>query len=330
MRTDAGPLTRPGAKLHRDITALVRYARTQSPFYRAKLEGVEHTCLTDMASFARNVPLTRLEELIAQRIETGDPYSSRQSRRRDPVVTFQMEYPGEARLYMGLDSSDLQRYAHALSRCWRVLGLRRGDTVAIFDYGSSPLSYLASSLFTPYLRRGAADLLGCVPICNDGVPTMSSRAIQILKFVRPRLMFARADVLPPFVTEAQKRGFRLPGHVEALVVAENEGMLPEEARQGFERRLGVPVYRMGRVDAAMFLSVECPACRFFHTWPDLYLVEILGDDPSVPRNPGQRGSLAITNRFARGCPSIRFVSQLEGSLAAGSCRRGPKDARLAL
>lgn len=327
MGAEADLPARRGDKF-RHIAVLLRYARTQSPFFRQKLAGLQGPA--DMADFVRRVPVTRSDELIARKVDTGDPYSLRRSRSRDPVVTFQLEHPAETPLYMGLGRSDLQRYAEALSRCWRVLGLRRGDTVAIFDYGSSPLSYLASSLFTPYLSRGAADLLGCVPICNDGVSTMSARAIQILKFVRPRLLFVRADVLSPFVAEAQKQGVRLPDYVEGLAVGENEGVLPQDARENFEHRLGVPLHRLSRVDAAMFLAVECPTCRFFHTWADLYHVELLDENLSVPVSSGQRDLLAITNLFARVCPSIRFLSQLHGSLVAGRCPRGPEDTRLAL
>ena len=88
---------------------------------------------------------------------------------------------GSSMTYAELDRSSRDFAAYLQ----RTLGLRKGDRVAIFDYGTSPLSYLAASSFTPYLDRGAADLLGCLPVCNDGVANMSPRAVEITVLREP-------------------------------------------------------------------------------------------------------------------------------------------------
>ncbi len=259
---------------------------------------------------------------------SGDPYSSRWCEKKRPVLTFQLEYDTEPRLYLPLNRSALRGYAEALTRCWSLLGLKSGDRVAIFDYGTSPVTYLASASYSPYLSRGAAEALGCLPICNDGVANMSQRAVEILKFIRPRILFLRSDCLQPFLYQAEAAALRLSDYLRAVVVTESEGILSRTEQTSFEERLGVPLYRMLRIDVAMFLAVECPHCRLVHAGPDLYFVENRQGESEEMIDGNLRSPLLITNWFALGCPTLRYSSQIRGSLVAPGCPRRPQDQRI--
>jgi len=297
-----------------------------SPLYRKKFGGLA-TEIADFKDFSARIPLTTLEELVAEKISSGDPYASRLCGNGAPLVTFQLEYDTETRLYLALSRQDLKKYAEALRRCWSLVGLRKGDAVAIFDYGTSPVSYLASSAFTPHLSQGAADALGCLPICNDGVANMSQRVVEILKFIRPKALFIRSDCLEPFSIESERQLGSLSAYTGALVVTENEGCLTKVERDAYEKRLGLPVYRLLRIDAGMFLAMECPECRLFHSWKELYYIESVtraGDDV----DEGGQKSLAVTNWFARTCPAVRYLSQVKGSVHSAGCRRGRADIRI--
>ncbi|MBI4487751.1 MAG: hypothetical protein HY694_01580, partial [Deltaproteobacteria bacterium] len=269
--------------------------------------------IVDFETFSERIPLMTLEELVFEKKRSGDPYALRLAKNRPPLVVFQLEYDTEAALYLAFDRPDLEHYAEALRRCWSLLGLGHGDKVAIFDYGTSPVSYLASSFFAPYLRRGAADLVGCLPVCNDGISNMSQRAVEILRFVRPRVFFLRNDCLRPFVAELEREAIRLSDYTQALVAAENEGVLSKADQDTYERMLGVPIYRLLRIDAAMFLAMDCPECRLLHSWQDLYFVETVTEAVEEAAGQGQN-SLVITNWFAKACPTVRYLSQVKGSL----------------
>lgn len=307
---------------------IVARARRESDFYARKLARLGRVAQSE--PLLERIPVTTLDELADEKLRTDDAFSSRRSRNRDALVSLQLEYHLETPLYMGLDRADLQAYAGALARTWQLLGIRAGSRVAIFDYGTSPVAYLASSFFMPYLRKGAAEVLGCVPVCNDGVASMSPRAVEILKYVRPSVVFARGDVLAPFAAEVERQGLRLGAQVELLVATDNERVLGEDARRGFEQRLGVPIARLARADASLFLAVECRPCRLFHTWPDLYRVEVLDETLQTPLPRGQQGSLAITTLFARVCHSLRVVSELRGALALAGCPHAPGAERVTL
>jgi phenylacetate-coenzyme A ligase PaaK-like adenylate-forming protein len=311
----------------RQIKQLIRHA-SRSPFFQRKMLGLDVQEIADLKTFTKLVPTMTLDELVVERTRSGDPYSLRWCGNDRPLLAFQLEYDLEAPLYIGLDRTALRGYVDALRRCWSLLGLGKGDTVAIFDYGTSPVSYLTSSTFTPYLNKGVADVLGCLPICNDGAANMCQRAVEILKFVRPSIFFVRADCLPPLILEIERQLSRLADFTNALVVVENEGLLSKSDQSLYESRTGVPIYRLLRMDAAMFVAVECPQCRLLHCWQDLYLVESAADGFGDTDDP-LGSSLVVTNWFAKTCPTIRYVSQVQGALESTGCSRGPQDNRIA-
>lgn len=273
--------------------------------------------------------LTRPSDLAAHKLRSGDPYAGRLAAGRQALVTLQLDYAEATPLYLGLDRADLQAYARALQRCLALLGVRAGDTLAVYDFGTSPVAYLASACSLPYLRQGAADALGCAVVCNDGVPSMAQRAVDLLRYVRPRFLLARVDCLQPLLAACEADGLVVPRHLEALVATRNEGRLDPRLREQLQQRLGVPVYLLPRSDLALFLAMECPECRCLHTWGDLYRVEVLSPEALGPAPPGQAGRLAVTARFARVCPTPRVLTSLEARLVEPGCPRGPRDLRLA-
>ena len=243
-------------------------------------------------------------------------------------MTIELEPSGDAARYLTMDRVDLRRYAEALKRCLLLLRVEPGDILAYFEFGTSPVVYLSSSCYVPYLRRGAAEALGCITICNDGVATMSDRAVEILRYVRPRFFFVRVDCLFPFVSACERTGIQASRYVEALVVTQNDGGVPRGLLERSSDSLGVPIYRLPRCDEALFFAPECPECRCLHTWPEMYRVELAapGTLDAVPS--GQRGLLRVSNRFVRSRPRSQVLTALEGQLAEGSCPRGPEDLRL--
>ncbi len=297
----------------------------QTPLYRKKFARLKPRAVGDLRSFSAKIAPTRLEEFAPAKLTGADLLSPRIRGGGAARAIFQLEYDTQPPLYLAVDRSDLRRYADVLRHCWSLVGLRKGDRVAIFDYGTSPLSYLAAASFTPYLERGAADLLGCLPVCNDGVANMSPRAVEILRYVRPRVFFIRHDCLHALAMELERQSLRLSDYTQALVAAENESLLSDAERRGFEKRLGVPIYRLLRIDAAMFLAMECPRCRLLHIRRDAYFVEMLADGDDAGENP-----LVVTNWFAGTSPTVRYLSQVRGALTTSGCPRGPKDSRIAV
>jgi phenylacetate-coenzyme A ligase PaaK-like adenylate-forming protein len=227
-------------------------------------------------------------------------------------LVLQLERPlPDGSRYISLTPGELEAYALALARCWRLAGLRRGDRVIIFDFGASPLSFLASCLYSPFLRRGAAERVGCIPVCNDGVATVVPRGVQMLKVLAPKVAYVRADLMPPLATAMENASHTL----QTVVAAAEEAVLPAAEAQRYRERMRTEVLRLLRLDAALFLAQECPRCRAFHIWPDLYQVW------------DERGALAVAPHFS---PGRAYVSTLPFRRLRGPCPEGPRHFRVTL
>ncbi len=224
------------------------------------------------------------------------------------IVQLERPLPDGSR-YLALSPPELEAYALALARCWRLAGLGRGDRVIIFDFGASPLSYLASCLYSPFLRRGAAERVGCLPVCNDGVASVVPRGVHMVRVLQPKVAYVRLDLLAPL---AGAMG-RAPTPLQTVVAAAEEALLAPAEAQRYRQELGVEVLRLLRLDAALFLAQECPHCRAIHTFPDLYQVWEAA------------GTLAVAPRFS---PGRAYVSTLPFRRLRGPCPRGRGHLRL--
>lgn len=155
-----------------------------------------------------------------------------------------------------LSREELAAYAESLARAWAALGVEAGDRVAIYDYGSSPLAYLASHAFAPHLERGAAEWLGATALCVDGLPDNAKRFEHVLRHFRPRFAFVRADLVPllvfgPTAVAAELRSAR-------LVVSADEDLPTPRERAGWEREWGGGVALLERHDANRHVAAERP------------------------------------------------------------------------
>lgn len=302
--------------------------RRESPFYRDRIPPPSiGRGLSDDALLA-STPVVRPTELAEVKLGTGDLYANRLALGRQALVTFQLDSVEDTPLYQGFDARDLQASAEALRRCLALLGAATGDVIAIYDYGTSPVTYLASGLYTPYLRTGAADAIGCRTICNDGVPSMSQRAVEILELVRPRFLLIRTECVHPFVAACEARAIRADRYTEALVVTYDEGPRPFGLDALCRERLGIPLLELPRADLSSFLAIECPDCHLLHTWSDLYTVELVDAETLLRVAPDVAGAVVVTNRFNRVCPAVRILSRLQARRVEPGCPRGPADLRL--
>ncbi len=296
---------------------LVR-AAIRTPLYRSQMPPSQ----ADRQRLACWPPMD-LDTLLRSRAEHDDPFGGRRDPRRPVRVILQV---GDGLpLYWALGPRDLAGAAAALAHGWRQLGLGPGDRVAIYDYGTSPLTLFASSSYLPYLGAGAADLIGCTPICNDGLPELASRALHLLQYVRPKVLFARAEAVEALLAQAPGARPFLEGLGCTVVVSADEQPIPSEQVARWQRKLSLPVRQLLRADAALFFAAPCPATQAYHVSKAHYLVEVLAEGGREPLSPGEVGLLTITNLFLRTCPIIRYVSEVRAALAAGPCLCGSED-----
>src|SRR5690349_4779398 len=184
------------------------------PFYRERLDGArpEPWTLADLEEFAAAHP--------------KDPYAGRVTRKSPAEVSIQLEATGEPPVWAGLSAAELNRWARVVARMWSRWGVAAGETIAFFEYGSSPLVLLASSGYVGYLKRGAAEILGLSSICNDGVATMAPRMVSIVEQVRPAMLVLRRELAAPLLSALESSGVTMKDRVRWIGLTEVEGAPP--------------------------------------------------------------------------------------------------------
>lgn len=214
------------------------------------------------------------------------------------ALAVQLERPGAGSLELSPDG--LGGCAEALARAWDVLGVGAGDRIAIYDYGSSPVAYLASQAFAPYLERGASERSGATALCVDGLPDNVKRFTHVLRHFQPRFAFVRADLAPllvsgPTAVPAELRTARL------VVSADGDVPAPGE-RAAWEREWSGGVSLLARWDAAAFVAAECPRCRLLCVPEDLYEARLA---PALETHSGEG---ALETHSGEGRPQALTVA----------------------
>jgi phenylacetate-coenzyme A ligase PaaK-like adenylate-forming protein len=308
------------AQLRRAVSNALR-----TPFMRKRVEEVSLRRIRSIEDFAAAIPPLTIEELRKGWEE--DQLSLGNDGRRDVGLIAQTAH--DPPVYVTLSNRALELYAEVLADCWLSAGVLAGSHVLIHDYGTSPLVYLASRNFCPYLKTGAAERVGCIPICNDGLPEFTERALHILRFVRPRAIFLRQDAVTPLVTRLSQtqEKLRLGLELRAVVISSDEVMPPRDDREHamLSGLLGAPVTALLRADAALFMASECAKSGRLHVRTDRYFVETLDPTSLRPTAAGELGMLAITPLFCDAYPVLRYVTGLEAALDPGGCVCGTAD-----
>jgi len=206
------------------------------------------------------------------------------------------------------------------ARYWRQASVRRGDKVLVCDFGGSLVALVASGSFCTLSRVGVAESLGCVAVCNDGIPEFVKRSLHIMEAVRPAVVFVRADLIPPLVNAMKSEEFDAVAHgVQRIVITVDQdlamGSLDEAAK------VGIASGRLLREDRALFSMVECETGQGFHIAEDFFYVEVIGGDAEALEE-GRPGRLVVTNLFWKTAPAIRYATCYFGGLHHGPCGCG--------
>ena len=145
---------------------------------------------------------------------------------------------------------------------------------------------------------------------------MTARMLVILETVQPAALVIRRDLIAPFVDALGTRGLPPESRLRWAAVSEVEGAATRADAGRLEAATGAPVRRLLRADAAYFVAGDCTRCGYFHV-DRAHSAERLGD-----------GTVAVSARFAEGCPAIRYrIGPAE--IVAHGCPDDPRAARLA-
>lgn len=305
-----------------DIPEDLARAAASAPLYAPLIGGKSTSSLRSLSVW----PPVDLEGLLRAHTDLNDPFGGRLHDGAGALTMFQMG--DQLPLYWALLPNEMAAAAEVLAECWSTVGIRQGDRVAIYDYGTSPLTLFASANYIPHLPTGAAEILGCTPICNDGLPEFASRVLHVLRYVRPQVLFVRGDVMPALVSQATKEDVDFSSLTSLLVVSSDEELADPGDTIRWSRQLGVTVTQLLRVDAALFFAHPCQLGDAYHPNDLRYIVEAVSERELTPVKDGDPGRLTITNLFLRTCPAIRYVSDIRARVRRIQCDCGHQGTKI--
>jgi phenylacetate-coenzyme A ligase PaaK-like adenylate-forming protein len=257
------------------------------------------------------------EDLEAVAAARDDPFGGRHDIEHPPDVLIQA-----ARglpIYWALTASDLSALSTILAASWTRLGITAGQCVAFYDYATSPMVAYASRAYVPHLDAGAADRLGCLPICNDGLPDLADRCVHILEYAQPSVLFVEAEVMDPLSRALERKGLSATCRV---VVTSDEAPVGSAQIREWSALLRTDVQQILRADAPLFFAPPCAIEPMtFHPDEGAYCVEALNPDASNAL-PDDTGLITVTNLAMRSSIIIRYVTNVEGIVREGPCRCG--------
>lgn len=302
--TGAGP--RPA--FGREPPARVQAAASRLPLYRALADrSLRHSHTA--------------EDLQAIVDELGDPFGGRHDDRHPPVALPQVAR--DQPLFWALSSDDLNAMARLIAGAWSRLGIGAGSGVAFYDYATSPCVLYASRSYIAHLDAGAADILGCVPICNDGLPELADRCRHILEYVDPAVLFVDGELVGPLRRALDRSPMtKRPANV---VITSDEAVVDPAQLEEWRRALGTDVTQMLRVDGALLLAPPCStASMTFHPDDGGYLVETSNLEGAADNR------ITVTNLAIRSSVVVRYVTELIGEVHEGTCPCGHTGTRVTI
>lgn len=301
-------MTKRGFDPTSKVLRQLRFAYSNSKLYKMKYDaaGFDPKSVHSLEDFSKAPILTR-EEVEDEAIRTGDPFARLRCSKSQTGIQLQVE-SFDVPIFTYLTIDDLLFLADSLCDCWRMLNIKKGDKVLICEYGSSPASFLISKFFVPGLLKGAAESIGFIPICNDGIPELMSRGIFIIDKLKPKAVLIRMDLLPIFMSDLNRMGIKLQDRdVKTLLVTADDGFLSCYERERFERILGVRLCFLLRSDVASFISLYDEELHFPE---DSYFIEVVDPESKERLEYGEKGRLVLTNLRSRGCVAIRYMTSL--------------------
>lgn len=181
----------------------------------------------------------------------------------NPYLSF--DVPGG---HLAFGDGDLDVWAEHLAWCYRMMGLHHGATIAVQDFGSSPISFLGSSLLMPGLGRGVAERIDGRFICLDASPERVTLTPALLAQLAVDALVIREDVLELLSAELRKKGFAELAQrpMKTIVVFGDEPPALNPLRLP-------PSRHFMHVESALLLAPQCVECECFHLRDGFYQVD---------------------------------------------------------
>jgi len=290
------------------------YLLDRSPFYRAKLGGIDTGGgLAEIAS----LPLTEKEELRVTRTPEN-PVGAQLCATEDEIVRiYSTSGTTSAPNYIPLTAGDLDNWITGSARSYAASGIAAGQRI-VSTYNAGP--FVAGAALAAFDRIG---------LCHIPVGTGNTeRLVRSIELLRPH-----AVVLTPSYAAYLLENHDLRGSsVERVLVAGEPGGGEPVFRARLEEGWGARVTEaMGIGDIGISLWGECEEQEGMHLGARGFVHAELVDPDSgaaLDLGDGATGELVLTHLRHRAAPLLRFRTRDHVEVRTSPCRCGRTSPRI--
>jgi phenylacetate-CoA ligase len=298
--------------------AQLAYLLERSPFYRAKLAGVDPGGgLGEIAT----LPLTEKDELRASRTRDNPIGEHLCAEPSELVRIYSTSGTTGTPSYVPLTVGDLDNWVTGSARSYAASGISAGQRI-VSTYDAGP--FVAGAALASFERIG----LSHIPVGTG----QTERLMGAVELLRPEAVVLTPSYAAHLVERAAERGFELRGSsVERVLVAGEPGGGEPGFREQLEVGWGARVTEaMGIGDIGVSLWGECEEQDGMHlgargfVYPELIEPE---SGEALPLEDGATGELVLTHLRHRAAPLLRFRTRDHVRVRMGPCpcgRTGPR------
>lgn len=163
--------------------------------------------------------------------------------------------------------NELQQAAKSYSNCLHELGVKQGELIQIYDFGSSPISFLFGRNYCPLSIEGTSELLNVRVLFNDGIPDFLGRGLYGLAKCRPNSLIIRKELLGPLVQRNKQYDEIKNGGPTRIIVTADRDFITKEELLELQEKLRVEISYIFRIDEILFFAYSCTRGKLHYHYP---------------------------------------------------------------
>jgi phenylacetate-CoA ligase len=285
----------------------IAYLLDRSPFYRAKLAGLEPGGLDEIAQ----LPLTEKQEVKATSTAENPVGAHLSVSRSELVRIYSTSGTTGTPSYIPLTADDLDNWVTGSARSYAASGLEPGDVV-LTTYNAGP-----------FVAGAALDAFARIGVCHVPVGTGNSeRLLRAIEQLRPDAVV----LTPSYAAYLLEQAELAASSVSRVLVAGEPGGGEPSFRERLEHGWGARVTEaMGIGDIGPSLWGECEEQAGMHLGARGFVhAELIDPATGEARElaDGATGELVLTHLRHRAAPLLRFRTRDHVQVWTGPCACG--------
>lgn len=300
------------------LSETIRYAYNKSPYYRKKFDnlGLLPSHIKDIEDI-KELPFTCREDL------QGDNWAFLAVPRPEVAEIVSTTGTTGAPVFVALTHNDLERLASNEERCFRYVGVEKGDVFHIAVTGDN-LFIAGIAYYRGLIKSGAT-------VVRVGSQN-TLRHLDLIKRLKPTGIVAVPSLIAQKLCRTDENGVSVKEFgIEKIVLIgdsiRNTDFSSNPLGGLIENAFGKTCYSTYGITEAQTSFCECRIHQGLHSHPDFILVEIV-DDNGNTLSDGEIGELVLTPLQIEGMPLLRYKTGDITFKIATPCRCGRNSVRI--